>query len=205
MVVTEKTFDDLIQDLQTSTHIGYDTETRGLRYHDRLFSLAIATGNDSYYLNFNYEADHSGVYPKIVLPIELLKFLEFAFEDTRKTWFAHNAGFDNQKIALEGVKPPQNIHCTYVAERLVRNDSLDLSLDAVARKYGYAKDKSVEEYIKEFKLYTQVQLPGKERKDKVLHYDQVPFELISIYGETDAQITRLIGIAQLNQHFGVHQ
>jgi hypothetical protein len=170
-----------------------------------MFSLALATANESYYLNFNYEADHSGVFPQIVLPRELLKFLEVFFEDRRKLWFAHNAGFDMQKLSLDGVRPPSNIHCTYIAERIIRNDSIDLSLEAVARKYGYSKDHSVDEYIEEFKLYTQVQLPGKERKEKVKHFDQVPFELISRYGEIDAQIVRHIGIAQINQQFSVHQ
>ena len=205
MVVTDALFDDLIKDLTTSMHIGFDTETFGVNFNDRLFSLALATENNSYYLNFNYEPDHTGAMPQIVLDRKLLKFLEFAFTDKRKTWYAHNALFDIQKIMLEGTTPPQNLHCTYVAERIIRNDSLDLSLDAVARKYGYTKDESVGDYIEEFKLYTHTILPGKERKEKVLHFDQVPFELISQYGEIDAQIVRLIGIAQREQHFYIHE
>ena len=205
MVVTEKNFDVLINDLIVSPAIGFDVETYGLGFHDRLFSLALATANESYYLNFNYAADHLGNYPKAVLPRDHLRFLDFAFISEDKLWLSHNAAFDIQKLRLEGLQGPRIVHCSYVAERIIRNDSMDLSLEAVAKKYGYAKDMTVDKYIDEHKLYTQVVLPGKERKEKLKHFDKVPFEIISAYGETDARIHREVGLTQYEEHFGVRQ
>jgi len=196
MVINEQNFHVLIADLENSYDIGYDTETSGLGFHDRLFSLALATAQNSYYLNFNDKADHLGQYPHTILPKSYLGRLQFAMCDKEKLWHSHNAGFDNQKLELEGIKPPQNIHCTYVAERLMRNDSLDLTLFAVAQKYGHTKDERVSAYITEHRLYTQVMLPGKERKEKILHYDRVPFKIMAEYGETDARIHRAIGLVQ---------
>ena len=201
MVVSEHTFDTLIKDLELSKDIGFDTETYGLRYTDRLFSIIFATNSQTYYLNFNRGKDHLGNYAETVLDKKLLRFLEFAFQDKTKTFYSHNAIYDLQKIALEGVKPPVNVHCSRIAERLIRNDSLHLSLDKIAPRYGCEKDDTVDLYIEKYKLYTKVEIPGKNRKDKVKHFDLVPFSIMTYYGENDARIHRKIGIAQ-RKNFG---
>ena len=205
MIVTEDSFDQLLEDLTLSTEIGFDTETYGLGFEDPLFCLTLATQTNSYYLNFNQHADHLGVFPPVVLPRGLLRFLEYAFKDTRKLWYSHNAGFDMQKIKLEGVIPPQNVHCSRVAERLIRNDTEFLSLEKTAPRYGFEKDDTVDKYLEKYKLFTKVDIPGKSRKDKVKHFDLIPFDIITHYGETDARIHRAIGIAQRKKHVALLQ
>jgi len=197
MLVTVDNYFDMLRDIETSTHIGLDTETYGINFDDKMFSLIFATENKSYYMNFNADEDHLGNKAPVVLSKALLQGLEPHFLDYQKTWISHNASFDLQKIWIEQIRTPIRVHCTYITERIIRNDSLDLSLSHLAPMYNEKKDSRVEEYIKEHKLYTMVQVPGKDKKEKVPHFDKVPFKLMSEYGENDAIIHRRIGLKQI--------
>jgi len=200
MILGENDLPVMLEDLSSSHYVGFDTETYGLQYHDRLFSLILSLDKDTYYLNFNSEPDHKGVLPHTILDRSVLSLLVDSL-GSDKVWVSHNAMYDIQKLNLEGLPTPNNIHCTYVSERLIRNDSMDLSLKSVAKKYGFRKDASVDEYITKHKLYTQMLIPGKNRKEKVLHFDLVPFDIITKYGETDAIIHKGVGLEQIAQHF----
>lgn len=200
MIVTEDNLSDVLGELATQKFVGFDTETFGLQFTDRLFSLILSGEHNDFYFNFYGGEDHLGHKAPVVLPYSTLQELDKLFQgDT--LFISHNAGYDLQKLELEGVPSPKHVHCTYVAERIIRNDSLNLSLDTVAKKYGYEKDDTVEKYIKKNKLYTMVQVPGKSKRDKIMHYDQVPFDIIVRYGERDGNIHRGIGIKQITQHF----
>jgi DNA polymerase-1 len=64
---------------------------------------------------------------------------------------------------------------------------------------GMEKDDSVDKYIKENKLYTIEDIPTRKDPDKLKHYDQVPFDIITQYGATDAIITHKLGIKLINK------
>lgn len=200
MLVTVDNIHILLEDLEKEKLIGFDTETYGLNFHDRLFSLSIATEKTSYYLNFNAGEDHLGYKASTVLHYSLLGELLPYTDTLDKIWVAHNASFDIQKLANEGLYPPRRVHCTMITERLIRNDTLSLSLENIAMKYGLAKDMRVDAYIEKHKLYSQAIIPGKNRKEKILHFDKVPFNLMVEYGEHDAVLARQIGKIQLARH-----
>jgi DNA polymerase I-like protein with 3'-5' exonuclease and polymerase domains len=200
MLVTIENFGDMLDDLKQEKYIGFDTETYGLGYHDRLFSLILATEKQAYYLNFNAEPDHLGKKAPVVLNRSVMGELLPYTTSFNKVWMAHNAPFDMQKLANEGLRPPVRIHCTLITERLIRNDRMDLSLEEVARGYGFTKDMRVDEYINEHKLYTMIQIPGKDKREKNKHFDKVPFSLMAQYGENDAIIHRKIGLRQFAQY-----
>ena len=44
-----------------------------------------------------------------------------------------------------------------------------------------------------------VEVPGKDKKVRVPHFDKVPFDLMSEYGENDAKIHRAIGLQQITK------
>jgi DNA polymerase-1 len=99
-------------------------------------------------------------------------------------------------LAKEKLYVKGRVHCTMALARLVRNDELKYSLDACARRIGYEKDDTVEEYISENKLYEKVSIPGKKQKETIKYYNQVPLNIMVKYGEKDAMLTYKLGIYQ---------
>jgi hypothetical protein len=203
MLVTRHILKDVIERIYLSPLRGYDTETYGLRYQDRLFSLIVSVPamesapEEEFYFNFNGAQDHVGVSPDPLFVLdrsEVFQALNPSFY--KGIWASHNATFDNQKIRMEGHGYPLQCHCTLATERLLRNDFLDYSLETVAPRYGFDKDDSVSEYIKKHNLKTRVSIPGKKTVTHVPHYDQVPLEMMVKYGCTDAKIHRQIAEMQ---------
>lgn len=197
MVVTEKNVAQVIEDISREKFVGFDTETYGTHFSDRLFALIISTADKEFYFNFNAEPDHLGNTAEHVLHYEALLLLPDVMLDPCKIWMSHNAIFDVQKLRLEGLPLPTNVHCSFITERILRNDLMDMSLEATAERYGMKKDMRVDEYITKHKLYTQVSIPGKDRRERVPHYNLVPFRMMVEYGSTDARLHREIGIKQL--------
>lgn len=203
MIVTRHLLKDVVDRVHKSPIRGYDTETYGVRYQDRLFSLIIsvpALGQapaDEFYFNFNNSADHLGKSP----PKEFVLDRAEVFESLNPSfyvgiWASHNAPFDNQKIRLESSGYPLHCHCSLSTERILRNDFLDYSLEEVAPRYGLEKDMSIDEYIRKNNLRTRVTIPGKKTVTHVPHYDLVPLEMMVKYGCTDARIHRRIAEMQ---------
>lgn len=180
-------------------HLALDTETYGLGWMDRLFSIALSSGTTNVYLNFNDRPDHLGAVAKTVLDKEwaLQKLDEILFNDTDRTWFIHNAKFDMRRLDLEGLKIDGVIHCTENTERVLTNDHLTYSLDACAKRRGLKKSDAVEKYISKHKLYEWVEIPGKLKREKNKRFSEVPFEIMWPYAEQDAKICYEIGMDQL--------
>jgi DNA polymerase-1 len=167
--------------------LALDTETTGLRpYHgDRLFSIIFSDGETAWYLNFQA---YEGVEPEqVLLPshLEALKPL-FAREDI--VWDLHNAKYDLHILWQEGIELKGVTHCALANARVEYNEHFDYSLAACAERIGQKKDETVENYVKEHKLHTEVALYGR-KTDKRLHYDRVPLPIISAYGEIDGLVT----------------
>ena len=190
MVVLRCLYDEVIAKLEKERFLSLDCETTGLRpYHgDRLFSVIIASQEQTFYFNFQ---DYGQMLPDAILLREQLQGLKRLLSDKTKTWFLHNAKFDLAFLWQEGLEILGTVHDTQAIERVVYNDHPPGSydLDACAKRIGFEKDQTVERVLERDKLWTWSgpEKPGAREKRK--HYDQVPFDIIVPYGERDAYIT----------------
>lgn len=184
MIVTMRSLPDVIQRFNKPGFYALDTETTGLRvYHgDRLFSLILADDLGACYFNFQQADD---IASEFVLPDiwEALQKEVFDVEDS--VWCIHNAKFDMGMLKAEGVDIKGTIFDTEVGGRLLDNSHMTYGLDAELKRRGRAKNDTVKEHVKANKLYTQVVVPGRKQRVKMLHYDQVPWKIIAPYGLDD--------------------
>ena len=192
MIVTEKQLNQVLEDIEQEPFVGLDTETFGVKYSDHLFSIIISTALDDYYFNFLDLPDHLGNYSSVILPRDIIPEIKFT-----GTLCIHNALFDLEKLKKEGNEPRCEVHCTQTTQRVLTNNWIKYNLDTVARHYGFKKLDTVEEYIKKHKLYSQVQVPGKKKKEKDKHFNLVPFDILIEYGIADARAHRDIALIQL--------
>lgn len=196
MRVTPDQIERVCRELEERPVISLDTETTGLRpwHGDRPFSLIM----DEFYFHL---ADFGN---------EQLESVRRVLAGER-IWVGHNLKFDILMCELAGLgRIRGKLHCTQTTERLLDDRSMggQLSLQNVAPRYGARKSDEVERYIQEHKLYTMVDVPGKKQREKRLHYDQVPQDIITRYGLGDtaaameiakgqrAKIRALDGMAQ---------
>lgn len=190
--MTDGIFYKVIEELSQAPQVGLDVEATGLSQDDRLFSLQLATPHQEYY--FNYQDYGTGMVLDKKSTIGVI-----AHVLKGKTIFIHNAKYDLRMLYNEGIFLDGDIHCTYAIERVIKNNYFgkdSYSLAALAKRRGLAKDDSVSEYIAKHKLYTEVRSPGKKKVTKLLHFDKVPFDIITNYGCKDAELALKIGIDQ---------
>lgn len=196
MLVTKRNLSSVLESLRSESFYGLDTETNGLRIHqgDSLFSLIISTEREDFYFNFKEydKLDRQWVLPRA----ETFQSLKPIFEDPEKTWAIHNAKFDLAALSQEGIEVAGTIWDTEVNGRLLYNRHLVYNLGALLKEVGREKDDTVETYVKDHKLYTWLKSPGKAKKAKKPHYDQVPFAIISKYGESDGANVRALAVHQ---------
>jgi len=213
MIVTKESFPSILDRLLVTATRAVDCETTGLKWydHNKLFSLIIADGNDSYYFNFNDEPDHLGEYAPEdkILPREWLQKFRMVFSNPDSLWFAHNAKFDLAMLAREGLWVAGGVHCTEVMARLLRSDHMKYNLAfcvermAEELKIKIAKDGDVADYVKKHKLYEEVTVEGKSAPIQEMHYHKVPFAIIAPYGVTDGAVTYQLGQYQLEKFRGM--
>lgn len=195
MIVTQANFYDVVELLGKEKSLGLDTETYGLRmFHgDRIFSLILATDDEAYYFNFK---QYPGLGVDMVLDSRHWNILEIdVLNDPDKIWYIQRAAcFDLPMLwTSEHIQLAGEVHCTKEIHRLVNNECRDNSLEALLPQIGLSKDTSVDEYIMQNKLYTTIKIPGKAQSDKNKHFDKVPFDMISKYGEKDGTGTIALG------------
>lgn len=201
-------FETAVNFLSACEKVSFDTETTGLMPYktDRLFAIVMSGRADdgelrTYYWNFqHYDAD------SIVWGFDKIRRLQPIFN--HGTRFAHNAIFDMHFLANEGIEFPCDIHCTMIQARVLRNDHMSYSLDACVERElgeGYKKDDRVEKYIEERGLWKWQTIPGKEKRDKIKHFNLVPFDIIKPYAETDAELTLLLGEKQEADFDQIHK
>lgn len=202
MIVTRELFGPIVERLREAKILTLDTETTGLRpYHgSRLFSLIISATDiagtiHSFYFNFQ---SYPGLDPQSVLLPSHLRGLEVLFADESKVWRIHEAKYDLAILAADGIEIAGTIHCTKAIERVVYNDYLPgtYDLENCAKRIGFEKDGTVEKFILDQKLWdwTPPEKPGDREKD--MHYDRVPFDIIVPYGERDGEICHRVGDRQ---------
>jgi len=192
MLVGREQFDEVVRRLSNYDTLSLDTETTGLRpYHGSvLFSIIIGSPNDNYYFNFKdygtgcLTEEHKG------------KLQRELFDYEYRLWYMHNAKYDMAILKNDHLKIYGYLWCTMTMARIERNDHMQYGLDACAKRIGFSKDKTVEEYIDEHKLFTYETFKGKKIKKKNKHFDQVPLDIIRPYAERDAEVTHLLGQSQ---------
>lgn len=199
MLVSRNNFLEVIERFSNPGFYGLDTETTGLREDDSLFSVILSDADDAYYFNFNDLPDHLGTQAPsdLILPREWIIELNKITRNKDTTVFIHNAKFDMRMLAKEGIVFDCRVACTYALARVERNNHFGgnaYSLAACAKRIGEAKDETVAEYVDKNGLYTKVSIPGKDSQDKLVHYERVPFGLISSYGLKDGHLHRKLGL-----------
>jgi DNA polymerase-1 len=192
MIVHRENFQDVVAKLSEKKVFSLDTETYGLSPFkgDRLFSIIINNGEDSFYFNFH---TYPNVEPDCVLPYSLCKELNSLTLQTDTLWYMHNAKFDLHMTENEGVEYGGEIHCTESAARLIYNDYTGYSLEECAERIGFKKDDTVREYLLKNNLWKWEAPPGKKTRTKNLFFSKAPLSLIQPYGEQDAHITFQLG------------
>lgn len=190
MNVGRSNLNDIINILLEQRKFGLDTETSGVRWIDRLFNLIISTQDNEYVFTFK----QNGTVPEEYLldAHEVFSLLKPLFNNPEIIWYIQNAKFDMRMLHHEGVNIAGKVICTYALGRVFKNNRLGkepYSLDAQSRDYlNKQKDKTVEDYIKKNKLKTVIAMPGKSRTFEILHYDKVPFDIMSKYSGTDGRL-----------------
>jgi DNA polymerase-1 len=173
MIVREQDFTEVLEYLDKHDKLAVDTETTGLRYHDRLFSVQFATQDRSFYFDRRALANFDRVK---------------GLFDRERTWYAQNAKFDMRMLSWEKMVPKGTVSDLEVLVRLDRNDVMSTRLADTARREGMEKLKIVDDYIKEHELHTKItnKYGGEE---KLLHFDRVPIEIMGQYAHHDTRIT----------------
>jgi DNA polymerase I-like protein with 3'-5' exonuclease and polymerase domains len=198
LIVDRKNLADVVAKMACHGTWVVDTETTGIRpYHgDVPFSVGIYAGNQWYYLNFlEYEGED--------IPVLTPDEIQNLFTLPKRVVF-HNAKFDLSMLKNIGISFPEEteLFCTMTLERVVCGNTPgkgDFSLDAMAAKYGYAKDDAVEKYVKDHKLWEDVDIPGKKRKFRKKFYQLVPPDIIIPYCGADVVATAGVYVKQMQR------
>lgn len=163
--------------IRTSPKMAVDTETTGLQWHDMPFGMSVAVKDREFYFD-------ERVTPGFWSCVGFQAYQELLLQ---------NAKFDMHMLHRAGVRLPMDAHYKDIAieARILKNDfngGRAYSLDAQAKRYGYAKDDSVMKYIKENNLYShRKNFFGEDWKE--VAFDQVPLEIMTKYAAHDARLT----------------
>jgi DNA polymerase-1 len=181
----------LVEKLSIPGEYGLDTETTGIRWEDRLFSVIFHTGEESFYFDFDLPmVGYRGTFRRDFIPL-----LQSIFMGQSK-FYVSNAKFDMRMLRHEGLSLGGEFFCTNAQGRVLKNNYIsdrEYSLAASAARLGYEKDESVEEYIVQHKLYTVEKIPGKEKLWKNKRFWEVPKGIVRKYAEQDANLHRIVG------------
>jgi len=187
----------LLKEGKKNGFLALDTETTGLKPYkgDRPFSLIIATDKESYYFNFQkYDGLNFDLY---LNPLAHCEWLMPLFNEPSITWDISKAQFDMHMLWVEWkIELAGPIWCTVAQGRVLNNDARSLSLDTLLKEIGSTKNDTASAYITKHKLSELVSVPGKKTRERIKHYDRIPYEIISTYGEDDGSGASLLGISQ---------
>jgi DNA polymerase-1 len=186
MLVRDGDLSRVLKELnQHKSRYSLDTETYGLHWSSRLFSIIIHGEIGTYYFNFN--SINEGNF----LPRERLAEFKPLFENESIHWCLHNAKFDMHKLAQDDLYLSGGITCLWSKARIQKNSHMSYTLKLCLKraKLAIQKDDGVEEYISKNKCYSWETRPGKKTRAKNKHFDAVPLDIMLPYGEIDAKGT----------------
>ena len=188
VLVTHENKAEVYHRLLKADVIALDTETTGLKFKDRMFSLILCDGESVYYFNFHkYCEDTNGVVPSFEVEYMMI-FLGDIFR-LNITWIMANAPFDLHRLWLEGVTLNGKIWDVLSAAVIENNQHFQYNLASCLERIGLEKDTTVEKWISKNKAYTWESIEGKGKRDKLKHYEQVPFDIMFKYGCMDGEGT----------------
>lgn len=193
LLVTKDNLESVERELAEAKVISYDTETTGLRYFhgDKPFSVVIATEKEEFYFPVSVG---SGVTPLQLIEARVLDGLMGSMP---RLVFAHNFKFDLHMSDTIGISFHQDsqLHDTMVVSRLINNTLTSYSLENCAYYFVREnKDDRVKAYVEEHGLWEWVEREDCDSRLKIMHFDQVPFELMFEYACKDARITYNLGM-----------
>lgn len=188
VIVTDATLFEVVEKLKFEQVLAVDTETTGYYWskNDHLFSVIVASKDAAYYFNFNdYQPEQNA--PKITDKVTLARLF---WQNQSRLWVFQNAKFDLHFLAKEGFLPSGRFYDCMIGGRLIDNIQESYSLDSMAERFlGERKDDKVKEWLIENKCFTLEPVEGRKNPIKLLHFDRVPFDLISSYALKDARLT----------------
>jgi DNA polymerase-1 len=226
MLVKRSNFQSVLEKINFAGYKSLDTETTGLRAHagDRLFSIIIADENDTYYFNFQAYSKEEVEPPQLaawleknkaelppleydpyshVIPRHWIASFKPLFENKAITWFLQNAKFDLAMLARDGLRLSGDIHCTEAMARILDNSFMSYRLSELLKrmnkdlnKTGPEKMELTAKWVKDFKCYTKVEVPGKDKPVELWHAERVPPQIMIPYGMMDGFATRELGVYQ---------
>lgn len=182
MLVSTVELDQIMEKLYNEPSFSLDCESTGLNIHkgDRLFCVSIFSPSGGYVFNFK---SYEGLESKYVLPLDTIEKIVLLMKG--KTVYFANAKFDMHLLQNEVPFPLPDFSARdiLIIDRCLFNQHLRYSLDEVAKRYGFAKTKVVEEYVKKHKV----------------SYDKVPHQIMFNYALNDAEITYKIKREQMKK------
>lgn len=187
MIVRRSDFADVLEELSSYSVLSLDCESDGLRpYHgSRLFSIIIGVSNErAYYFNFQQYAELEDSY---ILPREWLLRFKALFSDADRLWYIAKFNFDLHILGVEELEIAGEVHCTQNQGRVEYNEHNSYSLEDSLERIGLKKDDKVKKWILDNAAWEWETIPGKNKRNKNLHYYKVPFDIIAPYGLDDAK------------------
>jgi DNA polymerase-1 len=160
--------------------LSIDTETTGLNPYKgaRPFVVTVSDGIDSAYLELKVKEEFDELYDFMQAP---------------RTWYGHNVKFDLHQLESLGLccHPQSKFYDSMVLARLVHSDLPGGYSLANCGNYFLGEEKldTVKAYIEEHGLWDWVDIPGIDRRDKAMYFDQVPREIMEPYARQDAVLT----------------
>lgn len=184
ILISDENIEQVLNDLLSikSGIIALDTETYGIRWNDKMFALQLSVQDGhTYYFNFNDKQD----------PIDklILQKLSLLWHNSNITWIMANAKFDLRRLEIEGIRLNGLIYDVLLMARIQYNRHMSYSLDSCLKRIGFEKNDKVSLWIKDNKAYTSYHVPGKKTKEKDLHFDRVPLDIMFEYGCQDVEMT----------------
>jgi DNA polymerase I len=180
----------VLKKFRHSKILAIDTETTSLNPYkgSRPFCATLSDGIDSAYIDLDVKSEYQELYDFIHAP---------------RTWIGHKLKFDLHHLNAVGIQfhPDCTFHDTMVLARLVHSDLPGgYSLDNCGDYFlGERKLDIVKAYIEVHKLWEWVDVPGVDRRDKAMHFDQVPREILEPYARQDAVLTYRLAERLLNE------
>jgi DNA polymerase I len=188
MLVGQKNFDAILDQLKNEPILTLDTEATGLYPYlgDSLFSIIIRGHADTHYFNFN---PYPGLDDEFILPRRCLQGIARLGQNPSITWVMANAKYDLHMLSRAGIEIAGDVWDVLVMARIENNTHLSYSLSSCGERIGVPKSEAVEEYIAHHRLWEWVSVPGKKTRSKKKYFDKVPLEIIQPYAEQDAEVT----------------
>lgn len=180
MRVTPENLGEVLEHLAGQKILALDTETTGLSETDRPFAFIVADAASEYYFDERVIPWKTPEYRQDFAPL---------FDSDQRLWILQNAKFDMRMMRSVGFEIGGTVCDIVVLARLVRNDHMLYSLDAQAKRYGWAKGQDkIKQYIKDHDLF-EVRRDFFGVESKHPRYDKVPLELMEEYACLDSRLT----------------